>query len=150
MTLSNETYEWPIDNTGMFSGLYSLSGRICRKEFAIVFLAGIGVVVLSSLIPILSSIVSLAWLLALIGEGIKRLHDMGISGKWLLFAIALYLISAYFGTILPWLTIVNGIVFLGVVIMLCVIPGNKGINQYGTNPTRSYREQTIGAGYPDI
>lgn len=104
MMVSNETYEWPIDNTGMFSELYSLSGRICRKEFAIVFLAGFGLVALSLLIPILSSIVSLAWLLALIGEGIKRLHDMGISGKWLLFVIALHISYMYFGTILPWLT----------------------------------------------
>ena len=81
---------------------------------------------------------------------IKRLHDIGLSGYWCIPALVAGIISIFAGVTAPWLIICCVIVFWVYVILLMLIPGTRGINEYGTNPKRSYREQTLEAGYPDI
>lgn len=138
-----DSYEWPIDNTGIFTNVFNLTGRIRRLEFFLVMLIGFAVLLI---LPFLLII----WRLALLAESIKRLHDIGLSGYWCIPALVAGIISIFAGIVSPWLLICCVIVFWVYVILMMLIPGTRGINEYGTNPKRSYREQTLEAGYPDI
>ena len=68
-----------------------------------------------TLASIVSNIISLALLLPSLGVAIRRLHDIGKSGWWILIAF---------------------IPILGAIILLIfmVTPGNAGSNQYGPDP----------------
>ena len=138
-----DSYEWPIDNTGIFTDVFNLTGRIRRLEFFLVILIGFAVMFI---LPFLFII----WRFALLAESIKRLHDIGLSGYWCIPALVADIFVIFAGIVSPWLLICCVIVFWGYVILLMLIPGTRGINEYGTNPKRSYREQTLEAGYPDI
>ena len=149
--MKEETYEWPVDNTGLFSDVFSLLGRVSRLEFLIVFAVVFGCSVGSVLfLPSLEPIVSLVGGIALLGEGAKRMHDFDVSAKWLIVLVLITIASSFLAEQIPNLVYVYFAVYWIVVILLCTIPGTKGINRYGTNPTRSYREQTLEAGYPDL
>lgn len=138
-----EPYEWPIDNTGIFTNVFTLTGRIRRLEFFLVMLIGFAILLI---LPFLFII----WRFALLAESIKRLHDIGLSGYWCIPAFVADIFAIFAGIVSPWLLICCVIVFWGYVILMMLIPGTRGINEYGTNPKRSYREQTLEAGYPDI
>lgn len=147
----DELYEWPEDNTGMFKDTFSLSGRICRLEYIIVFGVGLAIsVALMLTIPVLANFFGIAWGVALLAEGVKRLHDFDVSGKWIIPVVLVSVGLSVFQESIPWLGIVGAIVSFVFLTALAVIPGTKGINQYGTNPTRNYHEQTLEAGFPDI
>jgi uncharacterized membrane protein YhaH (DUF805 family) len=63
-------------------------GRASKAEFWWFFLFQIIViVVLSMLLPLLGSLASLALLLPGLGVGVRRLHDIGKSGWWMLIGL---------------------------------------------------------------
>ncbi len=60
-------------------------GRASRSEYWWFFLFQIiAIMVLSVVLPLLGSIASLALLLPALAVGVRRLHDIGKSGWWLL------------------------------------------------------------------
>lgn len=65
--------------------------------------------------PILGALFSLAILLPGLGVAVRRLHDTGRSGWWILFG---------------FIPLVGGITLL----VFACLEGNQGDNQYGHNP----------------
>ncbi len=97
-------------------------GRARRKEYWMFFLFNIIIAIVLSIIEgsvgspgILSTLYSLAVLLPSIGVSIRRLHDTGRTGWWLLIGL---------------------IPLLGLIILLVFMAqeGEAGENQYGPNP----------------
>lgn len=151
--MTEETYEWPIDNTGLFTDIFNLSGRISRKEYVIYMVGGLIVGIIDSFIPymqLLFNILLLIWSIGFLSESVKRMHDFDVTGKWI-FAILLLHILSYFAPLVSLvLEIILLIILYSIFLMLAICPGTDGINRYGSNPIRSYREQTLEAGFPDL
>ncbi|WP_392672024.1 DUF805 domain-containing protein [Streptomyces sp. LN785] len=102
------------------------SGRARRKEYwmytlftviAMIILAVLDNVLGSS--PAITAIYELAVLLPSLGVAIRRLHDTGRSGWWVLFGIV---------------PLVGGITLL---IFTC-LPGERSANAYGPDPKSAY------------
>ena len=98
------------------------SGRARRAEYWYFLLFNLIVVVVLSIIdaaagtnPLLSGIYTLAVLLPSIGVAIRRLHDTGRSGWWILIALV---------------PLVGAIVLL----VFYVQDSSAGVNEYGPNP----------------
>lgn len=87
-------------------------GRARRKEYWMFFLFNMIICIVLSVIPkigeSLNSIYSLAILLPSIAVAIRRMHDVGKSGWFIL---------------IPFYNL-----------YLCIIEGEKGANQYGEDP----------------
>jgi uncharacterized membrane protein YhaH (DUF805 family) len=110
---------------------FSFNGRARRKEYWFFFLF---VVVIAFLLGLLDSVVGtysteaelgllgglfiLAILIQSIAVGVRRLHDTGKSGWWLL---------------------INFVPFVGpiIVLVLMVLAGEQGKNQYGPDPKQA-------------
>jgi uncharacterized membrane protein YhaH (DUF805 family) len=96
------------------------SGRARRQEFWWFYLMNLIVEVVLYLVdnaigsPILAGIYGLAILIPALAVGVRRLHDTGRSGWWLL----LYL------TCIGWV----------VLLVFWILEGNQGQNQYGDDP----------------
>lgn len=94
-------------------------GRSSRKEFWTFALTVMVIIAVLGIIPgigkILSALLILAVLLPSIGLGIRRMHDIGKSG---------------------WFLLVNVIPFVGslIYIILCCKAGDAGANAYGEDP----------------
>ncbi len=92
----------------------NFSGRARRKEFWMYALAYfilsiiVGVVANMINFPFLTTILTLVLLVPSIAVGVRRMHDVGKSGWFIL---------------IPFYNI-----------YLCVIEGDKGSNEYGTDP----------------
>jgi uncharacterized membrane protein YhaH (DUF805 family) len=131
----------------------SLKGRISRQEFWLGYCLTLAVVLLSIpllqklslalrrpasgpwyrseleaalLMPRLAMFVAIAWPLTAIF--VKRLHDLGYSGWWLL---------AFIGAM--WLTVATGVdhknwVNVALFAILGLVPGHRGQNQFGADP----------------
>ena len=97
------------------------NGRARRTEYWMFFLVNLIISIVVTLIgraihaPILGTLYSLAVLLPAIAVGVRRLHDTGRSGWWLLISLI-----PLIGTI--W------------IIVLLVLEGDRGDNQYGADP----------------
>ena len=99
------------------------TGRARRAEFWYFVLFNIIVSIVLSIISgifrdksnILGSIYSLAVLIPSIAVGVRRLHDIGKSGWWLLISLI---------PLIGWIWI----------IVLTAMEGNPGDNKYGPNP----------------
>lgn len=136
-------YDWPEDNTGWFVGTTSLSGRWRRREFAV----GFGVVLILSLFVV-------SWWIAFIFAAVstKRLKDMDWSPYWAFVPAITYMvywfscIAETFGDF----TFYALLIFVAIGCTLCLYPGSKGINGYGSNPRRDYEEQCVEMGYPKL
>ena len=99
------------------------TGRSRRREFWMFVLANIVVAIVVGIlngilfrsVNVLPFIYSLAILLPGLGLGIRRMHDVGKSGFWLL---------------------INLIPLVGTIIYLvfCATPGDAGANAYGPDP----------------
>jgi uncharacterized membrane protein YhaH (DUF805 family) len=94
-------------------------GRASRSEYWLFFLFNFLVILTAMLLRDDGSIVVLAWLgLAIpnLAVGVRRLHDINMSGWWLLLSL---------------------IPFLGSLIMFvfALIPGTEGDNRFGADPT---------------
>ncbi len=96
-------------------------GRARRTEYWMFVLVNFIIAVVLGLIgrvihlPVISTLYALAVLVPGIAVGVRRLHDTGRSGWWLLIALI-----PVIGTI--W------------VIVLLAIEGDSGSNQYGADP----------------
>ena len=128
-------------------------GRTQRKEFwhFILFyvLFGIPVSVVDVALigsPILGTVYFLAFLIPMIAVAVRRLHDMGRSGRWmLLYAVPVLAwimnkILSFSGSTSGHLIVVSGsagivaIVCLIVLIVFLVRNSQPGDNRYGANP----------------
>lgn len=96
-------------------------GRARRTEYWMFFLVNLIIAIVLGAIariihfPILSTLYALAVLLPAIAVGIRRLHDTGRTGWWLLISLI-----PLIGTI--W------------IIILLATNGDQGSNQYGADP----------------
>jgi len=98
------------------------SGRARRKEFWMFnlfsFLICIGLIIIESIIGtpgLLTMVYSLAILLPAIGVSIRRLHDIGKSGWWLL---------------ITFVPLIGAIVYL----VFMLLDSKPDENEYGPNP----------------
>ena len=125
-----EEYVPPLNNSkGMFRRLFSYKGRIRRLEFGLsyillnvlyyLFVAVLFAITGSENLPMTLILpIALGLLVILCLQGIKRCHDLGKSGWWI--------IIPYYN---PF--------------VLIFMKGNDGINEYGTDPKRSYESQVF-------
>lgn len=96
-------------------------GRARRTEYWMFLLVNVLIAIVVAIIgraihfEVLSTLYSLAVLVPAIAVGVRRLHDTGRSGWWLLISLI-----PLIGTI--WL------------IVLFAIAGDQGANQYGADP----------------
>ncbi len=105
--------EWYVDVLEKYA---VFTGRARRKEFWwFVLINLIIAIVLGWISEVLSSIYSLAVLLPAIGVGIRRLHDTGRTGWWLLLSFI-----PLIGTI--------------ILIVFFAQDSQEGSNEYGSNP----------------
>lgn len=106
-------FEWYLDVLKKYT---VFTGRAHRAEFWWFVLFNIIVsMVLGWIWQFLSTLYGLAVLLPAIGVGIRRLHDTGRSGWWLL---------------LSFIPVIGSIVL----IIFFALEGEPGENQYGPNP----------------
>lgn len=120
-----ESYEPAINNSsGLFCRIFYWSGRIRRLEYCLTYLFFVFIGFLAGLINDNNSIfgiyVSLYFLSVFVMamQGIKRSHDLGHSGWWIL------------------VPIYNPLALL-------FLSGDEGINEYGTDPKESYESQVF-------
>ena len=116
-----KSYEPAIDNFGLFKRLFYWSGRIRRLEYCLTYLILLLLYVLMGVIdnPLLYGLyfgLSLLFILVMTMQCIKRSHDLGHSGWWIL------------------LPIYNPLA-------LMFLRGDEGINEYGTDPKQRYESQ---------
>lgn len=105
--------EWYIS---VLKQYVAFGGRSHRREFWMFLLIHIIIVlVLGFVWEFLSSVYSLAVLLPALGVAVRRLHDSGKSGWWLL---------------LGFLPVVGTIILL----VLMALEGDRGPNRYGPPP----------------
>lgn len=98
------------------------NGRARRKEFWMFnlfsFLACVGLIIIESIVGtpgLLTTIYSLAVLLPAVGVSIRRLHDIGKSGWWILIAL---------------IPLIGAIVYF----VFMILDSKDGENEYGPNP----------------
>ena len=129
------------------------NGRARRKEFwyfvlfYILFGIPFGVADMALIgAPILGSIYYLVFLIPFIAVGVRRLHDMGRSGWWMLFYAGLFLqwianaVMGFSGEASEETVLLSGIV--GIVALVCLIvlivfmvrKSQPGDNRYGPDP----------------
>jgi uncharacterized membrane protein YhaH (DUF805 family) len=95
-----------------FSKFVDFSGRASRSEFWWFFLFQVIVLVVASIVhPVLYLIVALGLLLPGTGASVRRLHDTGRTGWWVLISLV------------PLIGLV--------LIYFLALEGNTGANQYG-------------------
>ena len=130
----------------VFSNYAIFSGRARRSEYWYFTLFNF---IVSFILGYISSIVSLVWSLVLfipgLAVGVRRLHDIGKSGKYYLAFMLTYLLFS----ILSVVSVINyseGLVYvtgaLGIIILIMAIviiiwfckDSEPGTNQYGPNP----------------
>ncbi len=109
----NEIKEWYLVPWQKF---VDFEGRARRKEFWTFVLVNIVIsVIISSISTTLGSLFSLAIFIPSLAVSVRRLHDIGKTGWWLLIGF------------IP-------LVGLIVLIYFYVQEGQSGSNEYGTNP----------------
>ncbi len=109
----NEIKEWYVVP---FQKYVEFEGRARRKEYWIFTLVNLLIsVILSNVFTFLGTLFSLAILLPSIAVGIRRLHDIGRTGWWLLIGF------------IPLIGLI-------VLIYFFVQDSEPGANQYGANP----------------
>lgn len=70
---------------------------------------------------------------------VRRLHDLNLSGWWMLTLIIFSMIAGIASLFMPsWFIYVPQIIGLGVLIYLTFTPGKPATNKYGEVPTRTY------------
>ena len=102
-------------------------GRAGRPEYWWFFLFTVVVWIATGWIPYIDNIVRLLFLLPLLAVGARRLHDIGMTGWWLLLALAI---------IIGWIPLLT----------MLLLPGTPGPNRYGPAP-RQPAPDTSGQNY---
>ena len=98
-----------------------IEGRARRMEYWMFFLFNVIICIILGVIdavtgfPVLGFIYGLAIIIPSITVGVRRLHDIGKSGWWLLIAL---------------IPVIGGLVLL----VFAVLPSNPGANDYGPSP----------------
>lgn len=123
------------------------SGRARRKEywmfqlFNIPFFLLINILLiniqspLSEILYIFSILLTLVLFLPQISVTVRRLHDINKSGGWVFLSVPVYLRDML--KIMHWpSTAIMTIAIIGSIILLVmmIMPGNEGENQYGPDP----------------
>jgi uncharacterized membrane protein YhaH (DUF805 family) len=115
----NEIKEWYVKP---FEKFIEFSGRSRRKEFWTFVLVNLGITILLNVLEgiiglfgIIATLFSLAILIPSIAVGVRRLHDTGRTGWWLLLSF------------IPLIGLI-------VLIYFYVQDSEPGSNQYGPNP----------------
>lgn len=144
-----KSYQFPIDNSGFFSNFFSINGRIGRVQYLVMML--ITVIVFYALtfyisfwvaattgtgdidkkILIITVIAAIPASALMIVAGIRRCHDSGASWWYSIMPIVL-LFS------INILTIVLG---AGAIFFLFFQKGDEFVNNYGTEPLKTYKSQ---------
>ena len=122
----------PAEEHGLYKGRIGRLGYLAAAVYvALYFIIAIGIGFIGrgsrvmNIVAILMGVVGVVAILLLsISLNVRRWHDIGQSG-WL--------------TLLSLIPAVGGIVF----IVLLLIPGNDGPNQYGPRPAKSFSPKVI-------
>ena len=143
----------------MMSFLFSAQGRISRKAIWLFFFASIGASIVAAILDVvilnvplesadsgpISALLSILLIWPTIVVNVKRFHDRGMSGWWVLWFILIILAAMIPGgallamqgeNVLGFVLIALGaaIPIIWQFIILYVQPGEKGPNQFGPNP----------------
>ena len=128
------------------------NGRVGRAQFwyyiLVVVVLAVGVAIVASVtVRALSSLFSLALLLPNLGMTVRRLHDVGKPGIWVLILavpaalmLVLGLLVVFSGGLLFGLLFLTPIISLlalvaaAIMIYFCVQPGDTAANTYGPPP----------------
>ncbi len=130
------------------------NGRVGRAQYwyyvLVVFVLGVGVSIVAGLTThLLSTLFSLAVLLPNLGMTVRRLHDTGKPGIWVLLLAVPIALSILFGFVailggalgfLAFLLVFTTLISLAslaaviILIYLCAQPGVTGPNEYGAEP----------------
>ena len=106
--------DWYLKALGQYA---NFSGRAGRREFWIFTLVNVAIFIILKIISfdIITIIFSLAILIPSLAVQVRRLHDIGKSGLWVL---------------------INLVPIIGfiVLIVFCVREGEPGANDYGPHP----------------
>jgi uncharacterized membrane protein YhaH (DUF805 family) len=112
-------------------------GRASRPEYWWFVLFGFGVNVMASLVDhviglgVFGLLASLALLLPGVCAGIRRLHDTGRSGWWLLTGLAGSVVGGAVGTLFLPLGVLIMLAAVGYLVFLLAQPGTPGPNRFG-------------------
>jgi uncharacterized membrane protein YhaH (DUF805 family) len=125
---------------------FDFQGRARRSVFwwyiLVVFILGIIAYIIDRLLgmQIISGLLSLALLLPNLGVSVRRLHDVGKSGWWILLPLAPWLLMIICFFMFQWtLAMVFGVVTLATWVLLIwwyAQPGISGQNAYGPDPKK--------------
>ena len=123
----------------VFKNYATFSGRARRSEYWYFFLFNIIVsLVLGFISSALSTIFSLAVLIPNLAVGVRRLHDMGKSGKLYIVVVVLSYLSTLLTRMgIPTLPTLLSLAYLvlGILILVWLCKDSQpGDNQYGPNP----------------
>jgi uncharacterized membrane protein YhaH (DUF805 family) len=142
----------------MLRFLFSPYGRISRRDWWLkVYLGSLALVAAALAIDLLllktegpgptSDTVGLLWVWPIVAAYIKRLHDLGRTGWWLLAPVsvgllcwsAIYFGRRYFGpdAAAPYYiaaVAVGFIVNAALLFFVFFVPGQRGVNKYGPDP----------------
>lgn len=139
-------YEWPENNEGWFTGVYSLNGRWRRREFLLVTIPA---AIVAGLYP--HMLVVWVYIAVTLAVSAKRLHDMNMTSKFCFILIATWILGFFIATSIGMdLAMIATAIQFTWYIVLGVWPGSKGINTYGSNPRRDYEEQCVEIGLPRL
>lgn len=148
--------DWAVDDTAPMFGM-SLAGRMGRARalaytMPMMVLAGLVGIMAAVLLPmnkLLGGIVALAAVGALAWFCLRlmvlRMHDVNLSGKWLLGAMAVLGVAGATQN-LVFLVTASIAFWIASLVIYCVIPGTKGENDYGEAPGPNSLLIKIGAG----
>jgi uncharacterized membrane protein YhaH (DUF805 family) len=123
----------------LLSGLYLLAlivGCAALAGFGIIVNAGPGDVSTLVAVPI-GIIFMLALTIAIAGAGVRRLHDRGKTGFWLIlyYGAPLWLCNHAYFDIVGYVSLAIALgVFVWTLIDLGVLPGDPGGNKFGPGP----------------
>ncbi len=105
----------------VMSNYFNLNGRARRTEYWMYFLVYLGIVIAAGVLDaliglsLIGALVALAHLIPSITVGVRRLHDIGRSGWWLLIALI---------PLIGWI----------IALYWAVKDGDPQDNAYGSNP----------------
>jgi len=95
--------------------------------------------------PILDTILTVVLFLPGIAVGVRRLHDIGKSGWWLLLLVTIIAVSLALHWVFDWsLPILFAVAGIIVMIYWYVQPGTVGANKYGPNPLETATDNVSG------
>lgn len=119
------------------------SGRARRKEYWMFQLFNIPFFVLinyflaeiSSIFYFISILLTFIFFIPFLSATVRRLHDTNRPGTWSLLTIPVYLEEMF--KIIHWpntVTITIAIIGSIILLVMMIMPGNEGENQYGPDP----------------